>query len=116
MKSVKILLNTLLLGTLLLAKTYAANSAPIVIIRFIPGTISVLVIPPQKQLLKIWAPMASEVTLRLFDNGDKGPATISYPLQKEDNGVWLQTVSQDLKNKYYTFQVKQDGKWAGRTS
>jgi pullulanase len=32
-------------------------------------------------------------------------------MDKGENGTWSASVNQDIKNKYYTFQVLQDGKW-----
>jgi len=66
---------------------------------------------PLKTTFKVWAPKASEATLRLYDAGDGGQATSSVRMQKGDKGVWSVSVSHDIKNKYYTFQVMQDGKW-----
>jgi pullulanase len=66
---------------------------------------------PAGTSFKIWAPGASEVLLRLFDDGDKGPVTGTYQLQKKENGLWEKRIGHDLKNKYYSFQVRQNGKW-----
>jgi len=55
--------------------------------------------------------MASAVKLRLYDAGNGGNAISIIDLDKATNGVWQTTVRHDLKNKYYTFQVMQDGKW-----
>jgi len=62
-------------------------------------------------VFKVWAPMASAVKLRLYDAGNGGNAISIIDLDKATNGVWQTTVRHDLKNKYYTFQVMQDGKW-----
>jgi len=66
---------------------------------------------PLKTVFKVWAPKASEVKLRLYEAGDGGSATSSVSMQKENKGVWSALVNHDIKNKYYTFQVMQDGKW-----
>ncbi|SDS39256.1 pullulanase [Mucilaginibacter mallensis] len=65
----------------------------------------------QKTAFKVWAPKASEVKLRLYDAGNGGDAINTIALAKADNGTWQTIVTQDIKNKYYTFQVMQDGKW-----
>jgi len=62
-------------------------------------------------VFKVWAPKATEVVLRLYAEGDGGKAVNSASLAKGKNGVWETTIKKDIKNKYYTFQVKQDGKW-----
>lgn len=62
-------------------------------------------------VFKVWAPMASAVKLRLYDAGNGGNPVNTIDLDKATNGVWQTTVKHDLKNKYYTFQIMQDGKW-----
>ena len=65
-----------------------------------------------KTVFKVWAPEASEVKLRLYDSGNGGEAVNTINLKKLlKRGTWSATVNRDLKNKYYTFQVSQDGKW-----
>jgi pullulanase len=66
---------------------------------------------PAKTLFKVWAPKASNVMLRLYDAGDGGVPADSTNLMQNDNGVWSVTITKDIKNKYYTFQVFQGGKW-----
>jgi pullulanase len=66
---------------------------------------------PQQTIFKVWAPKADEVTLRLYQAGDGGEAISTANMTKSVNGTWDLSIKKDLKNKYYTFQVKQDGKW-----
>jgi pullulanase len=66
---------------------------------------------PQKTAFKVWAPKASEVKLRLYDAGDGGEAISTIDMTKGINGAWAAVVEKDIKNKYYTFQVMQGGKW-----
>ncbi len=66
---------------------------------------------PQKTVFKVWAPKATEVKLRLYDAGDGGVATSTFDMSKGEKGEWSFIISQNLKNKYYTFQVKQEGQW-----
>lgn len=66
---------------------------------------------PFKTAFKVWAPKASEVKLRLYDAGDGGEAFITVNMVKGNKGVWKIVIDKDIKNKYYTFQVKQEGKW-----
>lgn len=55
--------------------------------------------------------MASKIKLRLYDAGNGGAAISTISMVKSINGTWLAVVNKDLKNKYYTFQVLQGGKW-----
>jgi pullulanase len=66
---------------------------------------------PQKTVFKVWAPMASEVKLRLYTEGKGGNVIRTVDLDKAEHGVWQTTIRHDIKNQYYTFQVMQDGKW-----
>lgn len=67
---------------------------------------------PAKTIFKVWVPRAVEVKLRLYDTGKGGEAVAAENLDKGLNGVWDIAVAKNLKNKYYTFQVLQDGKWS----
>jgi len=66
---------------------------------------------PLKTVFKVWAPKASEVKLRLYMKGEGGNAISVTAMTRGTNGVWVSEIKKDLKNDYYTFQVKQDGKW-----
>ena len=65
----------------------------------------------KKTTFKVWAPKATAVKLRLYDAGNEGEAVQQVDLEKGSGGAWKATIKQNLKNKYYTFQVEQDGKW-----
>src|ERR1700749_1103387 len=69
----------------------------------------------KKTTFKVWAPMATAVKLRLYDAGDGGSSIKEADLEKRSRGMWDISISEDLKNKYYTFQVLQDGKWSLET-
>jgi pullulanase len=66
---------------------------------------------PAKTTFKVWAPKASEVKLRLFAEGAGGEAVETNNLEKGSDGTWVISINKNLKNKFYTFQVKQDDKW-----
>ncbi len=65
---------------------------------------------PKATTFKIWAPKASQVTLRLYATGIGGQTLETIALKKEADGIWQTLISKDLKNTYYTFQAMQDGK------
>jgi pullulanase len=62
---------------------------------------------------KVWAPKASEVMLRLYKTGDSrdSVALSAVSMTKSENGTWSVMIGNDLKNNFYTFQVKQTDKW-----
>ncbi len=55
-------------------------------------------------IFKLWAPTASEVTLKLYDAGEGGEAVLTEPMTNE-NGVWTYTADSSAKGKYYTYPV-----------
>jgi pullulanase len=65
----------------------------------------------KKTTFKVWAPKATVVKLRLYDAGEGGTPIQTISLDKKSRGTWQTTIKQDIKNKYYTFQTLQDGKW-----
>lgn len=75
------------------------------------GTDLGLTYTPARTIFKIWAPGADEVRLRLYDAGDGGKPTYNQAMTQANKGVWTMTITGDIKNKYYTFQVKYEGKW-----
>lgn len=65
---------------------------------------------PEKTTIKIWAPTAQVVELRLYKDGNKGEAFHKTNLQKVGDGVWSTVLNGDYEGKYYTFKVN-DGEW-----
>ena len=66
---------------------------------------------PSKTHIRIWAPNASDVIFRVYDQGHDGNQLDALPMKKDDAGTWLLILEGDWKNRYYTFQAKIDGKW-----
>ncbi len=65
---------------------------------------------------RLWSPKAEEVTLNLYNSGLNGEAFASIPMIfHEENGTWTASVPEKLYGKFYTFKVKQDGKWLAET-
>lgn len=58
---------------------------------------------------KLWAPLASNVVLNLYEKGlDKEPYQ-TVELSKKEKGVWHTSVPGNLKGKYYTYSVTNYG-------
>ncbi len=57
----------------------------------------------------LWAPMAEEVTLLLYSEGNGGSAYQSVPLTRGEKGTWRLTLSGDYRNQYYTYVVNVQG-------
>ncbi|WP_167617361.1 type I pullulanase [Maribellus sediminis] len=65
---------------------------------------------PEKTTVKVWAPTAQVVELRLYKDGNKSEAFHKTNLQKVGDGVWSTVLNGDYEGKYYTFRVN-DGEW-----
>lgn len=61
---------------------------------------------------RVWAPLATEVTLNLYEAGTPGvdDKIASYPMTSSDNGTWVTTVEGDLNGTYYTYSAVNNGK------
>ena len=79
------------------------------------GTDLELTYTPTASKFKLWAPTADDVKLLLYDNGDEGSATEIVDMYKSDNGTWETEIKENLKGKFYTFQLKIGEKWLDET-
>lgn len=65
---------------------------------------------------RLWSPKAQEVTLNLYETGLNGKAYESLPMTfHAENGTWTASIPEKLYGKFYTFRVKQGGKWLNET-
>ena len=74
-----------------------------------------MVYAPTMTTFQLWAPTAEQVRLRMYKTGHEGKAWKTLKLDKGADGTWSKPVKGDLKGKFYTFEVKVDGKWRGET-
>ena len=60
---------------------------------------------------KVWAPTATEVSVKLYESGTAGTDDLknTVAMTKGEKGVWSVTVEGDLNGTYYTYAVKVDG-------
>ena len=70
---------------------------------------------PGETKFSLWSPVADEVKVLLYESGHEGSAYETYPMTMDKDGTWKVTVKEDLHGKFYTFNVKVDGKWLGDT-
>ncbi|MDE6340868.1 MAG: type I pullulanase [Muribaculaceae bacterium] len=65
---------------------------------------------------RLWSPKAQEVRLNLYNTGLNGTPyeTVNMTFHPE-NGTWTASFPKALYGKYYTFQVKYDGRWLDET-
>ncbi len=65
---------------------------------------------------KVWSPMAQEVRLLIYDNGQGGqPIATAQMSANAATGVWSVDTSENLMDKFYTIQIKYCGKWLDET-
>ncbi|ERJ13072.1 type I pullulanase [Haloplasma contractile] len=60
---------------------------------------------------RVWAPIASEMKLTLYNGGDatKNDIYKQIDMTKSLKGTWVATVDEDLHGKYYTYKVTNHG-------
>jgi|SRR6476661_975675 len=60
--------------------------------------------------LRVWAPTASGLQLRLYREGTGGPAVASYAMRPDRDGTWLYTLPAELPGRFYTVQATINGR------
>ena len=58
---------------------------------------------------KVWAPIATDVTLNLYSAGNGGSAYKTVKMTKGTGGVWQTSVAGDLNKVYYTYSITNYG-------
>jgi len=69
----------------------------------------------QASKFRVWTPTASQVKVLLYDNGNEGGAYKTLDMDRSEKGTWTLKVDDNLKGKFYTFQVKIGEKWLEET-
>ncbi|MCD6354890.1 MAG: type I pullulanase [Prolixibacteraceae bacterium] len=64
----------------------------------------------EKTFVKIWAPTAKVVELRLYKDGKTGEAYHKTQLQPSGNGTWSTVLTGDYEGRFYSFRIN-DGDW-----
>ncbi len=60
--------------------------------------------------LKVWAPTASMVSVKLFRDGNKAEPFAAEVMKQEERGIWSICLLGDFNGTYYTYVVTVDGK------
>ena len=68
----------------------------------------------EKTAIRIWAPTAKNVELRIYVHATGGDAIRIDQFSKAENGTWTLALKGDLKGYYYTIRVN-DGEWLNET-
>jgi pullulanase len=69
----------------------------------------------QTSKFRVWAPTADKVKLLLYDNGYEGGAYKTLDMDRSEKGTWTLKINENLKGKFYTFQIKIGEKWLEET-
>ena len=67
-------------------------------------------------IFKLWSPAAQEARLRLYDTDVREVAAHSTIRMQEVDGAWTAAVDNDQDGTYYTFEIKQNGRWLGEAT
>ena len=70
---------------------------------------------PQSSAFRVWAPTATKVKLLLYETGNEGGAYQTLDMDRSEQGTWTLKVDENLKGKFYTFQIKINEKWMDET-
>lgn len=70
---------------------------------------------PERTTFKLWSPVAQEVVVKLYAQGDGGQPLEQFQMKKGNQGLWKLSVNKDLQGVYYTYQVKTAEKWLDET-
>ena len=65
----------------------------------------------EKCAFKLWSPNADSVILRIYAEGEGGEPIKTLKMKRQPEGLWKTVVKEDLKGRFYTFSIKEDGKW-----
>ncbi len=66
---------------------------------------------PERTTIKIWAPSAQRIFLRIYNQGQGGRALKEFQLLPHDKGTWIYEVNEDLEGLFYTVQVRDSMGW-----
>lgn len=69
---------------------------------------------PEKTKIKIWAPTAKIVELRLYKDGLAGEAYHKTNLQQLEDGIWSTVLKGDYDGTFYSLKIN-DGEWLEET-
>lgn len=64
---------------------------------------------------RLWSPEAEAARVLLYNTDRNTPPFNTLEMTKSDNGTWTASVAEQLYGRFYTFQVKYNGKWLDET-
>ena len=79
------------------------------------GSIEELTYTARKSTFSVWSPDADSVMLHIYDQGLGGEKLKSVRMKRRQEGLWQAVVNEDLQGRFYTFKVKEGGRWLHET-
>lgn len=79
------------------------------------GELTEMIYGAEKTDFALWAPTAEAVNVVLYADGHEGLPTETIAMKLAKEGTWKATIKEDLKGKFYTFNVCVNGEWLGDT-
>ena len=70
---------------------------------------------PDHTFFSVWSPNADSVMLFLYDAGEGGDPIVSKSLKPQRDGSWIGKQKGNLAGLFYTFQIKENGRWYHET-
>ena len=64
---------------------------------------------------RLWSPMAEGARVILYPTDRNTPATDTIPMTKSEKGTWVASVPEKLYGKFYTFSIRDKGRWLDET-
>lgn len=75
-----------------------------------------LCVTPENTSFRLWSPAAQEAKVRIYDQGRGGSPIMTLEMSFDaSTGTWNASTAGALYGKFYTFQIKEGGKWLAET-
>ena len=111
-----VLATTLLLSLSAAAQTNSTYDAQFISWPTYDGDDLELTVDNSGTHFRLWSPKAEAARVNLYDQGRGGKPFQTLEMTRHaDNGTWTAAVPRKLYGKFYTFQIKNKGKWLDET-
>lgn len=95
----------MLMGALLSTSLWTAKAQDLKSLPVPVGPISEMTYSPSATHFSLWSPLASDVVVNIYPQGDGGAVEARHHLHKNGDGTWSLSVKGNLIGKFFTFEV-----------
>lgn len=74
-----------------------------------------LTVTPQATKWRHWSPEAQEARVLIYNTDRNSLPTDTLAMARAEQGTWTAAVNRPLYGKFYTFQIKHNGRWLAET-